>query len=184
MGGARAGFAVTLSIFFVQNTDSSPDEAEILLAQPINTTSAIAARDMWDSLSALGIDVKQLKAVASGLARESNLTDDSKKENGTAIDRLCALGEEQLVKVTSQHSELQALHGEVCELTREVEALRAEKKQLEDENADILSLISQRKQEGSLWGVRDADQEQNTLMPLLSDDESSTSSGEDSPTPG
>ncbi len=160
-----SSFAVTLSIFFVRNTGCVSDASEVLLALPIEARSTITAKDMWKSLSTLGLDVKHLETIASGCTENVTVAHNCTVLDETAkLKRLLDIGAEQLVAVRSRHSELEALQDEISRLAAVVGTLQAEKLQLECDKTRIVSEISRLEQEDSLWGWRNPLEEQKTLF--------------------
>ena len=161
-----ASFAVTLSIFFSQEPPRNPDAPEALLAVPTSSRSTVTTKDMWNSLKTLGVNVDDLMAIASGFTGNMTVAYDCTSLRGAAkLKRLLDLASEQLVAVKSQHAELKKLQTDLSDAESMVVALRAEKKQLESDRAQITQEISRLQHDDSLrWGVRDVDKEQEELF--------------------
>jgi hypothetical protein len=158
MDGNAPHFAINLSIFFVQDTGGKTDASEVLLALPTGTRSTIAAKDMWDSLGTLGIDVIQLQSTVQDCTKNIAVAHDATYLRGAdSSERLRAVEDEQLAVIKTRLFELESLQGEVTALESAVKALNGQKHQLED---DIILLQKQ----DSIWGVRDPDREQETLF--------------------
>lgn len=171
MDGKTSHFAITLSIFFVQDTCGTTDASEVLLALPTGTRSTVAAKDMWDSFGRLGIDVAQLQSRVKHCTNNITAVYDAAHLHGAdSSERLRAVEDEQLAVIKSRLTELETLQEEYVALDRAVKALRSQKEQLED---DILRL----QKEDSIWCVRDPDREQETLF---SDDSEASVGDEES----
>lgn len=146
-----SSFAVTLSIFFIHSTGGDSDASKVLLALPTETRSTITAKDIWNSLSTLGLDVKHLEAIASGYTENITVAYDCTGLDKTAkLKRLLDIGSEQLVAVRARHSELEALQAQVSRLAALVKTLQAQKQQLEYDKMRIASEISRLQEEDSL----------------------------------
>ncbi|KAF1732527.1 hypothetical protein CRV24_006415 [Beauveria bassiana] len=166
MDATSTSFAVTLSIFFTQDSQYSQDAPEALLALPTGSKFTVTTKDMWDSLRTLGINVDDLTAVAGGCTGNMAVAYDCTSLHGAAkLKRLLDLASEQLVAVKSRHAELKTLQTDLSDLEGMVVALRAEKQQLESDRAHIAQEISRLQHNDSLrWVVRDADEEQEELF--------------------
>ncbi|XWW94473.1 hypothetical protein V2A60_008772 [Cordyceps javanica] len=158
MEGNTSPFAITLSIFFFQDTCGKTGSPEVLLALPTGTRSTIAAEDMWDSFGRLGVDVAQLQSRVKHCTDNITAVHDTTHLHGAdCSERLRAVEDEQLAVIKSRLTELQTLQEEYIALDCKIKALRGQKEQLED---DILRLQRQ----DSIWGVRDPDREQEVLF--------------------
>lgn len=163
--------AITLSIFFVRSTEDEANASEVLLALPTETRSTITAQDMWSSLTTLGVDIKHLEALASGCTENITVAYDCTSLGETAkVKRLLDIGSEQLVAVRERHSQLEALNGLV-------EALQAQKRELECDKMRIAGEITRLQTQDSLWGWEDPDEVQRTLFPFPDDEDAGTEHG-------